>query len=345
MLALVTQRPQLPLTLREAVRRVAQSGGHSLNVKPFHALPQAIAEAADAAFLVLDLNAVVAQPDVEDFVTQWVARNGSGQLVLIHVSNPSLETGHLLHQISRFSEHGLIGYAKATDPDLWVDIILKHPFAQIMEVLRRRLDDALEKALGTNIPNYAEIATFFMSSPRTWRLSSFATDAASTTKAQQNRLPHKFRKAGQGCPSDVIAAFRLFIYLHLSDLHARNKKEWRPGDIARQLHNGDAVGLRAYFKTRTGLTLNELQLLTPDEALRICVRLLTPTRTPALFRDCVLEAYDHAKRQGRPLQQLARTVKFAVLTPFLFAVGAHARRQDNRPVTIAVVTSMLSHAG
>lgn len=287
MLAVVTTRLQLPQVVREAVRRVVATGGLPLTVVPFTTLTDAVTSGSGAAFLVLDMAAIPPGEDVDELATWWKAKNGSGQIIVVNAAQASEALGAQLFAVSAHSAMRLIGYKEALAPELWIEFLLAHPFATEMEHLRQAIEAGLTEHFesAADVPNYDLIFQLFNLSPKMWRISDFLhSDGEVTAKAQRNKFGLYFRKAGQACPRDLITAFRALIFLRLTEVNRVHKTHWTPGQIANQIHQNNAIGMRAFFKERTGLTITELTQLRSLEVLGLIVAMLTPS-VQRPFRD------------------------------------------------------------
>lgn len=306
MLAVVTTRLQLPHVLREAARRISATGGLPLQVCSFTTLSDAVTSLPGAAFLVLDMAAVSPTEDVDEYAIWWKTKNGASQIIVINAQHPTEALGEQLFYVSAHSAMRLIGHKEALAPELWVELFLAHPFATEMEYLRRSLEDGLltHFEVPEDVPNYELVFQLFNLSPKMWRISDFLhTDSETTAKAQRNKFGTYFRKAGQACPRDLITAFRLLIFLRLTEVQRAQKSCWTPRHIANHLQQGNAVGLRAFFKERTGLTLAELTQLRSTEIAGVIITMLTPS-VQRTFRERVHAVHavvsQQEDRQVRP---------------------------------------------
>lgn len=292
MLAVVTQRMQLPHVLNEAVRRIGATGGRPLTIMKYTTMAAAVGAAPGAAFLVVDMTAIGPDVDLDEYATWWKVQNASGQIIVVNAPHDTVALGRQLYAIATHSQERLLEYKESANVDLWIELLLAHPFSVVMDALRHELLAALCTVYGSaaDIANYAAIMQLFQLSPQTWRVGDFLhTDGETTEKAQRNKLGGMFRRAAQACPRDLITAFRLMIYLRLLEANRANPEQWCPREIAVQLQQGNAIGLRAFFKERTGLTVADMVLMRSDECQRLVLEMLSPGGDTVVLRTRLTE--------------------------------------------------------
>lgn len=253
---------------------------------------------------MLDLKACSAEPDVVEEAVKWKTGNSSGQLLLIEASqqaplNASNQSA-LIWYLGRFCERPPISAHEATDRSTWEGILINHPFAVLMSQVQEaflRVTNAYKKP----IPNLLALTEMLMLSPKCARVKQHVKLSTSSLKTAMNSFAGTFVNAGQSPPSEIIAAFRLAIYLHL------RKHGWPLEETSQKLGCTNSRQLRASFNQRLGCGFSEIQSVEPQEALDIVAQLVTPGPHQPL--KTLVQAAINTARERR-MQKLAPTATF-----------------------------------
>lgn len=280
MLAVVTTRLGLQHALRNSVLHLSELGGPVLRVRVFDKMSAALKDPTTAAFLVLDLATCGEEPDLEDYATQWKLTNAQAQLIIIEGMTDLLKQGHLLWALRPLTTRRLVSSKEAANPLEWNEIILHHPFALLMAVVK---DDVLEvlDAGEKYIPNLEGVMRILSLCPKATMVKEFVEfDASRSLKARQNSFAYHFTKEGQAPPSELISCFRALLY-------ARLKEDGRYGPrvVAHFLGFDDPRKIMLSFRERTGLTLTQLEKVPYSAILQIVKVLVTPSQSYKSFKE------------------------------------------------------------
>jgi hypothetical protein len=283
MLAVVTGRKQLVLTLRTAVTRIKAIGGSTYIVRDFSTAKAVAEEAPGAAFLVLDLECCGSELYLEEYVTRWKTGNASGELVVIGSMKDQERQGRILWELSRLSDHPLITVEASLTESCWVEIILTHPLSTLMSAMRQELEDFL---MGLSMrPNLVATLELFTMCHVYAQVKQFAaTDlAGGTLKSRQNRLANQYTREGQHPPAQLLTAFRAWLYLRLKE-DQRLGRHWKPQEIAKALHCENPRAVMTAFRDRCGCVLTDLERLKSGQLFSVICDMLTPSSVAERLR-------------------------------------------------------------